>query len=66
MKKQYNAPLQFVINLQGAGIIAASAQISTDASGNPHGENLNNISGDDGDAWGGAAAKEHSAWGEEW
>ena len=41
-----------------------SAKISTNSDGNPFGENLGNVSGDDGDAWSSAAVK-GSIWDDE-
>ena len=41
-----------------------SAKISTNSDGNPYGENLDKVSGDDGNAWGGAAVK-GSIWDDE-
>ena len=48
-------------------MVAASpngAKISTNSAGNPYGENLDKVSGDDGNAWGGAAVK-GSIWDDE-
>ena len=61
MKKQYIAPSQFVVNLMGTAIIAASAQMDGTT-----GINMNNVSGDDGNAYDGAAVKGANAWDEEW
>ena len=65
MKKTYIVPELLVVSFQGTGIIASStANISGET--DPTGSNLGNVTGDDGDAWDGAAVKSHTVWDEEW
>ena len=67
MKKQYIVPSVIVAEYQGNEMIALSpngAKISTNSAGNPYGENLDKVSGDDGNAWGGAAVKSYDMWDE--
>ena len=45
-------------------MVAVSAKISTNNDGNPFGENLDKVSGDNGDAWSSAAVK-GSIWDDE-
>jgi hypothetical protein len=63
MKKQYIAPSQFIVNLMGTAVIATSAQLTDD----PKGINMNNVSGDSGNAYDDAAVKgSTNVWDEEW
>ena len=67
MKRQYIIPSVIVCDMQEMQMVAASpngAKISTNSAGNPYGENLDKVSGDDGNAWGGAAVK-GSIWDDE-
>ena len=65
MKRLYMTPSVIVAEYEGNEMIAQSAKISTNSTtGDPYGENLGNIKGDAGNAWGDAAVK-GSIWDDE-
>ena len=65
MKRLYIIPSVIVCDMQEMQMVAVSpAKISTNSDGNPVGENLGNVSGDNGDAWSSAAVK-GSIWDDE-
>ena len=66
MKRQYIIPSVIVCDMQEMQMVAVSpnsAKIITDES-TPVGKNLDNVSGDNGDAWSSAAVK-GSIWDDE-
>ena len=67
MKRLYIIPSVIVCDMQEMQMVAVSpnsAKISTNSDGNPFGENLGNVSGDNGNTWGDAAVK-GSIWDDE-